>query len=105
MKNDTKTLIAFLGLVAILPVIHEFLHYIPAYFLGMKPYFIWSAPAVGYWGGTWWTIIFAKHMPELVLSVVALAFTWTFRHNGYVLVLVFPLLLMAAWGFHGHLVA
>ncbi len=103
MRTDTKLVIAFLGLLAVLPVIHEFLHYIPAYFLGMNPWFIWSQPAVGYWGGNYWTLIIAKHMPELVILLVALPITWKFRTNGYILILVTPLLLMGIWGFLGHI--
>ncbi len=100
---EVQTLVIFIGSLAVLPVIHEFLHYIPAYFLGMNPWFIWSQPAVGYWGGNYWTLLIARHMPELVMVTAALPITYKFRTNPYVLILILPLLFMAIWGFLGHL--
>ncbi len=95
--------LSFLALIALLPFAHEYLHFIPAYFLGMSPVIDWSLPVVWYWGGTWWTIIIAHHMPELVMLSIGVALTWTLRTSIHATFWVFPLWFMATWGFLGHM--
>ncbi len=104
-KRITVILISLIGLMAIVPFLHELLHYIPAYFFGLNPRFDFSQWTqrlmVWFDMGESWMITIVMFTPELVLLPIAAVLTWKFRNSG-AMVLALPFLLVSIQGFLGH---
>ncbi len=102
MKRDAQGCLGFLVLaIALNTFIHESLHWIPAFFLGMAPSFVANLP---YTLGVQYTFhapslslrLVVRHLPELVFLSVAAVSVWRFRKRDLLLIFVGIALLQAS---------
>ncbi len=109
MKRDAQGLLGFLVLMIVCSTfIHEALHWIPAFFLGMSPSFAADLPYTlsvhyNFPAPTLLLRLVVRHLPELVFLSVAAIFVWRFRKRELLPAYVGIALLMASTAaIYGH---
>ncbi len=104
MQREWKLWLVFVGLIAVLPFVHEWIHTLTSASFGYPSWIVWGSLASMYSYDTLpplWIRLVIRYSPELVFLPIAAILTWKFR-NDWALMIVLPFLVWSIVGFLGH---
>ncbi len=105
MRREWKLYLAFIGTMAAVPFLHEYIHAFTSITFGYPTWIVWTEWVSKYsYDGALpplWIRLVVRHSPELVMLSFAAILTWKFR-NDWGLILVIPFLLISILGLLGH---